>query len=118
MSYEQLGRFAESPKATAQHIGRILPFYMNFAYQTLGRPELYMHDPTAISFLLNPALFEVKQYPLKVETQGISRGKTWVWTLENDLPPETFGFDSTHPVNVVLGADVSAVNDQMLSIML
>ena len=74
-----------------------------------------MHDATAISYLLDPSLFEVARYPVRVETQGISRGKTWVWSRTGDHPPAEYGFDIDHPANVVLDADVDAVNRMMLA---
>lgn len=114
MSQEQLARFAKSSKVTAQHISKVLPLYVDFAHKVLGKPGLYMHDPSAIAYMLNPSLFEVQRYPLKVATQGISRGKTWVWTRTMDFPPEEFGFDTSHPVNVVLNADSEAVTNNML----
>ncbi|MBI9046967.1 MAG: nucleoside hydrolase [Anaerolineaceae bacterium] len=113
MSNEQLSNYGRSSKATSQHISKIIPHYEAFAYQ-VGMSGMYMHDPTAISYLLAPSLFEVKRYPLRVETLGISRGKTWVWTDTKDFPPEEFGYDTNNPVSVVLGADVEAVNQMLL----
>jgi purine nucleosidase len=113
LSKEQLGQFARSSKATSQHTGKILPLYMQFA-EEVGMPGMYMHDPTAISYLLKPSLFEIIQYPLQMATEGVSRGKTWVWSATKDFPPEDFNFDTENPVNVVVGADVEAVNQMLL----
>ena len=115
MSQEQLNQYAKSSKPTSLHISKILPLYLDFAEKVLGKPMLYMHDPTVISYLLNPSLFEVAQYPLKVETQGISRGKTWVWSQTVDFPPEEFGFTGSNPVKVVLDADADTVNQMLLN---
>lgn len=114
MSAEQLAHYAASTKPTSQHVSRILPLYQEFARQIMGERGLYMHDPTAVSYLLAPELFDVRPYPLRVETLGISRGKTWVWSQSGDFPPETFGFDASNPVNVVIGADVQAVNEMFM----
>ncbi|MCD4671268.1 MAG: nucleoside hydrolase [Anaerolineaceae bacterium] len=114
MSQKQIDKFANSQKATAQHINKILPFSMAFASIALGKPELYLHDSIAIAYMLHPSLFEVQQYPLKVATRGIGRGKTWVWTQTMDFPPEKFNFDTKHPATVVLNADSDTVINNML----
>ncbi len=114
MSQDQIARFEQSNKKTSQHISNVLPLYVEFAHKALGKPGMYLHDPSAIAYMINPSLFETQQYPLKVETQGISRGKTWVWTQTMDFPPENFGFDVDHKVTVVLDADCDAVIDSML----
>ena len=111
---QSAARYARSSKQTSRHIGRILPLYLDFAHRALGRSASYIHDATAISYLLDPSLFEVARYPVKVETRGISRGKTWVWTRTRDHPPEDFGFDTDHPATVVLGAAVETVHRMML----
>lgn len=49
----------------------------------VGVDGVYLHDPSAIAFLLDPTLFRTKRWPLRVETLGISRGKTWPWTREH-----------------------------------
>ena len=114
MPQNQIDKFANSQKATAQHISKILPFYMDFAHKALGKPGMYLHDSIAIAYMLHPSLFEVQQYPLRVATQGIGRGKTWVWTRTMDFPPETFNFDTKHKVSVVLDADSDTVINNML----
>lgn len=115
MTDEQLKSFAASDKVTSQHIGRIIPLYLDFAHKMMGRQVMYMHDPTAISYLLKPELFETQQYPVRVETQGMSSGKTWVWSQSGDFPPEHFGYNVAHPATIVVGADVDAVNAMTLS---
>ncbi len=109
MKPNELARYAASKRPTSKHIARILPVYTGFARRSMGNRGLYMHDPTAVSYLLHPELFEVKSYPLAVETQGISRGKTWVWTWDYRVPPPDSDFDASNPVDVVLGADVEVV---------
>ncbi|MGB1285371.1 MAG: nucleoside hydrolase [Aggregatilineales bacterium] len=116
MTEADLYHFSESSKATAQYIGKILPVYAEFATK-LGMNGLYMHDATAITYLLNPDLFDVKPYPLKVDLSGDGRGKTWVWSQPADFPLEKFGYDSDNPVNVVISADVAAANQLLLDIM-
>ncbi|QPC82264.1 nucleoside hydrolase [Phototrophicus methaneseepsis] len=115
MSDEELGRYGASAKATSQHISKVLPLYINFTRESRGKPGLYTHDPTTISYLLNPALFEVQPYLVRVETEGFSIGKTWAWPQNVYSPLAAFQVGPEHLVNVVLGADVPAVNAMMLA---
>jgi inosine-uridine nucleoside N-ribohydrolase len=72
---DQIGGFA-NPRA--EHLARILPFYRQYYRSRYGHDGIYVHDSTAISYLLNPSLFKTVTHPLRVETgEGISRGKTW-----------------------------------------
>jgi inosine-uridine nucleoside N-ribohydrolase len=114
LSHEELARYAASDKATSQYIARILPLYVDFCRQFTDDRGLPMHDPTVMSYLLHPELFEVKACPVAVATQGVSRGKTWVWTWDHRVPKPGSGFDPSQRVNVVLGADVAAVNARLL----
>lgn len=115
MTEADLDRYAKSTKPTSQLINQILPIYIDFAHQVIGERVLYTHDPTAISYLLNPSLFEVIRAPLRVQIEGVGRGKTWVWSITSDVAPEDFGYDSQHPINVVIDVDVPAVNQMMLA---
>jgi purine nucleosidase len=45
--------------------------------QGSGHRGVFLHDPGAVAYLLAPELFTTKAWPIRVETQGISRGKTW-----------------------------------------
>ena len=118
MSDDQIAKFAQSSKVTAQHISKVLPLYVEFARKVMGKPGLYMHDPSAIAYLINPSLFTVEHYPVKVATQGISSGKTWVWKRTMDFPPEEFGFDMNHKAHVVLDAQSDKVIKHMLDTLL
>lgn len=76
---EQLQSYARSNSPMAQHIARISPFYLDFSRRVNGNAVggLLVHDSTAIAYLLLPDAFTVKSWPVRVETQGMSRGKTW-----------------------------------------
>ena len=43
-----------------------------------------IHDSSAIAYLVNNNLFKTIQYPVVVETEGISRGKTWMGTSKTE----------------------------------
>lgn len=77
MSSAQLDWIGTLPNPRAQHLAKILPFYRRFYHERYGVDGIYVHDSTTITYLLNPSLFAFEEHPIRVETQGISRGKTW-----------------------------------------
>ena len=51
-------------------------FYLAF-YQSVGvMGGFYVHDPSAILYLLNPSLYTTQTAPVRVATQGIALGQT------------------------------------------
>jgi inosine-uridine nucleoside N-ribohydrolase len=66
---------ADTP--TARLLARAIPLYRAFLAKVNGLDGIYLHDPSAVAYLLDPALFHTRRWPVRVETQGFSRGKTW-----------------------------------------
>ena len=107
MSREMLAHYGQSDKATSQHISRILPVYVDFVEGARGGiPGIHVHDPSAISYLLDPEAYMVRQYPLVVAIEGVSRGKTWVWTSAREAASPWKG---RNPVNVCVDVDAERV---------
>lgn len=77
LSRNQISRIAEKDTFAGIVARKAVPFYEEFLKRTNGIDGIFCHDPSAIAFLLRPELFETVQVPVRVETQGISRGKTW-----------------------------------------
>jgi inosine-uridine nucleoside N-ribohydrolase len=105
MSGAHLAQYAQAANPLAQHIARIVPFYRAYFERCFpGSEGIYVHDSSAIAYLLDPGLFETRQWPIRVETQGISRGKTWPATGSgNDAHPAAW--QGRPPVNVCIGVD-------------
>ncbi|HEV7650606.1 MAG TPA: nucleoside hydrolase [Actinophytocola sp.] len=72
-----IDRLTGAPTPAGRHLARALPLYRSFFERTNGLDGIYVHDPTAVAYLLDPSAFTVSRWPVRVETQGISRGKTW-----------------------------------------
>lgn len=78
MTPEHLAHYAQAQNPLAQHIARIVPFYQSYFERFFEDQQgIYVHDSSAIAYLIDPSLFTVKRWPVRVETQGFSRGKTW-----------------------------------------
>lgn len=66
-------------------------FYLNF-YMTEGGLEggFYVHDPSAVMYLINPGLFSMKKGPVRVVTSGIGIGQTIIATTAHHLELEAW----------------------------
>jgi inosine-uridine nucleoside N-ribohydrolase len=88
MDTDHLNEYGKINNPMAQHIARIMPLYSNFFRLSSRIDGIYVHDSSAIAYVIDPSLFEVKPYPLRVDTlNGISRGKTWPSTNPYRTPP-------------------------------
>lgn len=95
-AYRQIGT------PMAEHVYRILPHYRRYFESTYGTDGIYVHDSSAIAYLIDPSLFKVERWPIRVETNhGISRGKTWPMLGERMLPP----WEGLPLVNVPVAVD-------------
>jgi purine nucleosidase len=78
-------------------------FYLDFHYSVHGIYEAHTHDPSAIAYVLNPALFTVERGPLRVVTHGLAAGQTIF-----DRRGEWYGknaWTNSPPINVCVGVD-------------
>jgi uridine nucleosidase len=58
-------------------ISKILPCYQKFFNNLYGlNGAIYTHDPSAISYVINPKLFTTQEVPVFVETEGRCVGQT------------------------------------------
>jgi purine nucleosidase len=94
-------------------------FYRSFIERARGLNGIVLHDPSAVAFLIEPSLFETRDCPVRVETQGIGRGKTW--PSAGDAAGEHLPAWSGRPnVQVCVGVDggrvVALVRDRLLTL--
>ena len=66
------------------HLKIILPHYVDFLSKFYNKKGMPIHDSSAIAYLINKNLFKTINYPIVVETEGISRGKTWMGTSKTE----------------------------------
>jgi inosine-uridine nucleoside N-ribohydrolase len=78
ISDTQLAEYGQMQNPLGQHIARIVPFYRDFFHSRSGIDGIYVHDSSAVAYLLDRSLFKTEAWPVRVDrTQDISRGKTW-----------------------------------------
>lgn len=94
----------------ARLLGRAIPTYRAFLAKVSGLDGIYLHDPSAVAYVLAPGLFRTERWPVRVETQGFSRGKTWPSLGDTDdaAPP---AWQGRPLVNVCVGVDAPGVLD-------
>jgi len=78
MQNNVLENFGKSQDPLAKHISKIFGFYRDFFESVTKINGIYVHDSSAIAYLLDRGLFETSEWPIKVDvTDGPGRGKTW-----------------------------------------
>jgi inosine-uridine nucleoside N-ribohydrolase len=105
MTRAHLAQYAAADNPMAQHIARIVPHYQKYFEDAYNIDGIYVHDSSAIAYVIDPSLFTVERWPVRVETMGISRGKTWPDNGERALPP----WEGRPLVTCCVGVDAAGV---------
>jgi len=111
MTPAHLDRYDQSDDPLAQHISRIVPHYRAYFEQSYGIQGIYVHDSSAVACAIDPSLFTAQRWSVRVETQGISRGKTWPDNGERPLPP----WQGRPLVSVCVGVDADRLLEMELN---
>lgn len=87
MTDTDLAQIASMETAMARYTTAIVKFYRDFMFDRSGMGGIYVHDSTAVAYLLEPDAFEVQHWPVRVDTgYGLGRGKTWPDLGKADRP--------------------------------
>jgi len=78
MTKEEINILCQFDDPRSEHLKKIIPFYYDFLSSFFEKEGMPTHDSSAITYLIDRSLFRTLNYPIKVETEGISRGKTWM----------------------------------------
>ena len=111
MNGNHLRTLGQARNSMARHLAQITPFYQKFTEDSSGIDGFYIHDSAAIAYVIDPSLFETQRWPVRVETQGISVGKTWPETHVGRTHPDWAGRPR---VNVCTGVNA----DRLVSMIL
>lgn len=101
MKPEDIADYAAHGNPMSDHITRILPHYRNYFEANYDVEGIFVHDSSAIAYLIDPGLFTLRRWPIRVGTQGLGRGKTWPATGGHILP----AWEGRPLVNVCVGVD-------------
>ena len=113
MSEEQVNTLGSFNNAKSKHINKINPFYFSFLKNFFEENGMPIHDSSAVTYLVHPEYFETIQHPIKVETLGISRGKTWmgmgISDNEEGLGERLKPWENRTKVNICINVDSEKV---------
>ena len=101
MSPDDIADYATHGNPMSEHISRVLPHYRNYFESNYDVEGIFVHDSSAIAYLIAPELFQTRRWPIRVGTQGLGRGKTWPATGGHILP----AWENRPLVNVCIGVD-------------
>jgi len=101
MTPEHIADYATHGNPMSDHIVKVLPHYRNYFESVYDAEGIFVHDSSAIAYILDPSLFTVRRWPIRVGTQGLGRGKTWPATGGRILPP----WEGRPEVNVCVDVD-------------
>lgn len=90
--------------ARTEFLERVTPFYFKFYKWLYKLDGCHTHDPSAISYAIDPSLFQTENVPIYVETQGNCAGQT--------VPDLFRAFATGGEVTVCVGVD----SDRLLAL--
>ena len=105
MTADDIAEYATHGNPMSDHICRILPHYRSYFEANYPAKGIFVHDSSAIAYMLDPSLFETKRWAIRVGTQGLGRGKTWPAFGQHILP----AWQNRPLVNVCVGVDGAGV---------
>jgi purine nucleosidase len=103
MTDDYLAALKASATPTAEFIYAISRFYRDFHYAVYGLMGMHTHDPSAIAYALDPTLFTTTRGPVRVVTEGITSGQTFLDRRQNWRKPNAW--TNQPAVNVCLEVD-------------
>ena len=91
MTTAQIRTLETAQNPLAQHLSKINPLYLEFVGSSAEIDGNYIHDPSAILYLTHPQAFTTAKHPVRVETLGISAGKSWPNPFPKRVHPDWAG---------------------------
>ena len=84
-----IAKIAAGDSPGARLLADAVPHYQRFYQATNGIDGIFVHDPSTVAFLLDPDAFTTQAWPVRVETESFSRGKTWpnLGNTDDETPP-------------------------------
>lgn len=112
MSSQQLADVALATSELNKFVAEATIFYLDFYRRNNKIDGIFVHDSSAVAYLINRELFTVVQHPIKVETAtSVSFGKTWPMLDELDVEkrPELQPWLNRPKVNICVDVNAEAV---------
>ncbi len=107
MTTAYLASIRDRGGAPGQFVWDVSRHYEAFHRDTENLEGIYVHDASAVAYLLAPELFTIRQGPVRVLTEGIAAGQTI--QKPEGMPCAAPAWDSRPACNVCVGVDVAGV---------
>jgi inosine-uridine nucleoside N-ribohydrolase len=104
MTTAYLERLRDASGRTGRFIWDISRFYESFYRRTTGIDGIYVHDSSAVAYLLDPSLFTTRGGPIRVVTEGIAVGQT-IQMPDTRLFPPNPAWDGRPPHRICIACD-------------
>ena len=112
MSGEQIATLGRAQSTAARHLEAVVRKYLAFFRDNHGRDGIMIHDPAAVAYLIDRSLFTIESWPIRVEVEGLSRGKTWPSLGNVDRIPKPW--QGRPRIDVCVGVEAGRVNELVL----
>jgi inosine-uridine nucleoside N-ribohydrolase len=104
MSREYLASLRERGGAAGQFVWEVSRHYEAFHEQSAQLAGIYVHDSSAVAYVLAPHLYTTRRGPVRVLTDGIAVGQTI--QKPSTMPVPAPAWDSRPDCKVCIGVDV------------
>lgn len=75
LSADEVMAFSASPSQAAQFVAAVSQHYVGY-HERFGVEGMYVHDSSAVAYVIDPDLFSLRQGTIRVATSGIGAGQT------------------------------------------
>ncbi|MCX5480492.1 nucleoside hydrolase [Kaistia geumhonensis] len=97
MTTDYLRALARDGGEAGRFIWDITRFYVAF-HHAAGVADMFVHDSSAVAYLIDPSLFTTRRGSIRVVTDGIATGQTMLKPDEYNFPPGPWDDRPSHAV--------------------
>ncbi|MBN9019152.1 MAG: nucleoside hydrolase [Rhizobiales bacterium] len=97
MTTDYLQALAKDGGEVGRFIWDITRFYVAF-HHAAGVPNMFVHDSSAVAYLLDPTLFATRRGALRVITEGLAIGQTIQKPDDYNFPPGAWDDRPSHAI--------------------
>lgn len=97
MTTDYLQALAKDGGEAGQFIWDITRFYVAF-HHAAGVPDMFVHDSSAVAYLLDPTLFKTRKGAIRVVTDGLATGQTIQKPDDYNFPPGPWDDRPSHAI--------------------
>jgi inosine-uridine nucleoside N-ribohydrolase len=104
MSHDYLASLRDRGGAAGQFVRAVSRHYEAFHEQSAQLPGIYVHDSSAVAYVLAPQLYTTRSGPVRVLTEGIAVGQTI--QKPSTMPVSAPDWDDRPACKICVGVDV------------